>query len=190
MIKLSETMHIAAPVADVWPFLADPVQVVGCVPGMTLTADKGDGVYEGTISVKFGPTVASFRGQARLSYDHAAKTCDIQAGGVDQKGATRATASAHIAATGQEVTAVTIDGGFNVTGPLAQFARTGGVFVARALLADFVANLSRRLEAQRAQQDGFAPEATAAAPTTVQISGLRLLSQVFLGWLKHLFRLK
>ncbi len=194
MIKLSESIEIAAPVADVWPILADPAQVVGCVPGMTLTSDKGNGVYDGTISVKFGPTVANFRGQSRLMYDHAAKSCDIEAGGVDQKGSTRAMASAHIVASGTNVTTVVIDGGFNVTGPLAQFARTGGVFVARALLEEFVANLTRRLELKRAPAGlpipdaVHAPQATVAAPS--QISGFRLLRAALRGWLKNLFRRK
>lgn len=188
MIKLSETIEIDAPIDTVWPILADPKRVVGCVPGMTLTADKGDGVYEGTISVRFGPTVANFRGQARLSYDHAAKTCDIEAGGVDQKGSTRATGSAHIVASGSEVTAVAIDGGVNVTGPLAQFARTGGIFVARALLAEFVTTLSQRLNADRVLNEASPTDAPAqqAPSASAQISGFRILRKALLDWIKHL----
>jgi carbon monoxide dehydrogenase subunit G len=190
MIKLTEKIDVPAPVDLVWQILSDPGRVVGCVPGMTLTADKGDGVYEGTISVKFGPTVANFRGQARLSYDHAEKTCDIEAGGVDQKGATRATASAHIAASGAATTSVAIDGGFNVTGPLAQFARTGGVFVARALLAEFVANLSQRLSANEEPMISSGHDASSMSPkvtaSVAQISGFGLLRSAFFNWLKHL----
>ncbi|SEH88301.1 SRPBCC family protein [Tardiphaga sp. OK245] len=191
MIKLTETIEVRAPVDVVWEILTHPDQVVGCVPGMTLTADKGDGHYEGTISIKFGPTVANFRGQARLTYDHANKTCDIEAGGIDQKGSTRATASAHIVVIGADTTHVAIDGGFNVTGPLAQFARTGGVFVARALLAEFVSNLSQRLATQPQEptagtQDVPMTVSSAPAPAA-QISGFRLLRAAFLSWVKHLF---
>jgi carbon monoxide dehydrogenase subunit G len=184
MIKISETVIVPAPVEHTWPILSDPAEVVTCVPGMTLTADKGGNVYEGTISVKFGPTTAVFRGQAKVAYDHDAKTCDIEAAGVDQKGSTRATASAHITASGGDTTAIAIDGGFNVTGPLGQFARTGGVFVARALLGDFAANLSERL---RVDQPGSPPSSgPPQAPIRREISGFGILGRAVLNWLKHI----
>jgi carbon monoxide dehydrogenase subunit G len=183
MIKISETVVVPASIEHTWPILANPAEVVTCVPGMTLTADKGGNVYEGTISVKFGPTTAVFRGQAKVAYDHDAKACDIEAAGVDQKGSTRATASAHIAASGAYATAIVIDGGFNVTGPLAQFARSGGVFVARALLADFVVNLSDRL---KADQPGSSPSSGPQSPIRRQISGFGILGRAVLNWLKHL----
>jgi hypothetical protein len=40
-------------------------------PGAILTKAGDNGTYQGTMRVKFGPTVAQFRGEAKLAYDHA-----------------------------------------------------------------------------------------------------------------------
>ena len=37
--------------------------------------------------VKFGPTVAQFRGEAKLAYDHTARLCSIEGRGIDGRGA-------------------------------------------------------------------------------------------------------
>ena len=59
---------------------------------LTKSDDKG-GAYQGTMRVKFGPTVAQFRGEARLTYDHAARRCSIEGRGIDGRGASRANAT-------------------------------------------------------------------------------------------------
>ncbi len=49
---------------EVWPLLSDPALVASCIPGATLSPDQGDGLWRGSVRVKFGPTVAVFRGEA------------------------------------------------------------------------------------------------------------------------------
>ena len=44
---------------------------------------------------------------------------------------------------GDEVTELAVDGSFTVSGPLETFANAGGVHVARALLAEFSANMAK-----------------------------------------------
>ena len=44
--------------------LVGPAVVASCIPGATLTKAGANGVYQGTMRVKFGPTVAQFRGDA------------------------------------------------------------------------------------------------------------------------------
>ena len=41
------------------------------------------GVYQGTMRVKFGPTLAVFRGEAKLAYDHSFRRCTIEGRGID-----------------------------------------------------------------------------------------------------------
>jgi carbon monoxide dehydrogenase subunit G len=63
MISIREEVAIASPPGAVWPLLSDPTIVASCIPGATLTKVNGtktgdNGAYQGTMRVKFGPTVA------------------------------------------------------------------------------------------------------------------------------------
>ena len=83
MPAVSERTTINLPVDEVWPLLSDPALVASCIPGAALSPDQGDGLWRGSIRVKFGPTVAVFRGEATLAFDHAARTCTIEGRGID-----------------------------------------------------------------------------------------------------------
>lgn len=163
MPSVSETTTIAAPIGEVWPLLSDPALVAACIPGATLAPDQSDGVWRGAIRVKFGPTVAQFRGEATLAYDHTAKVCSIEGKGIDQRGASRALASGVVKASPNgEQTDLKVDGEFSVTGPLETFANAGGVHVARALLGEFAANMAKMVAERKPQ----APAAPAPAPAS------------------------
>lgn len=171
MPSVSETTTIAAPIGEVWPLLSDPALVAACIPGATLAPDQSDGVWRGAIRVKFGPTVAQFRGEATLAYDHTAKTCSIEGKGIDQRGASRALASGVVKASPSgEQTELKVDGEFSVTGPLETFANAGGVHVARALLGEFAANMAKMVaERQPAAAAASDPQAgPAATPSPAQ----------------------
>src|ERR1700737_5624203 len=138
MISIREEIAIATPPHVVWPILSDPAMVASCIPGAVLTKSGEDGIYQGTMRVKFGPTVALFRGEAKLAYDHSGRRCTIQGRGIDGRGASRANTSGTVEATGG-------DGNFNVTGPLETFANAGGGHLARAILAEFAENVAKLL---------------------------------------------
>jgi carbon monoxide dehydrogenase subunit G len=87
-----------------WPIPSDPSMVASCIPGAALTKSGKGGIYQGTIRVKFGPTVALFRGEAKLAYDHPGRRCTIQGRGIDGPGASRANASGTVEATGGDTT--------------------------------------------------------------------------------------
>ncbi len=143
MPTLTEKITIASPLKEVWPLLSDPEMVASCIPGATLSSDREDDLWRGSISVKFGPTVAVFRGEADLTYNHDAHTCTIEGRGIDQRGASRALANGLVtAATDGDATELTVKGDYTVSGPLETFANAGGVHVARALLAEFATNMS------------------------------------------------
>ncbi len=189
MISVSEEITIPAPPAAVWPLLSDPALVASCIPGAELAAAGEGGTYQGTIRVKFGPTVATFRGEAKLAYDNAARRCTIEGRGIDGRGASRALASGVVTASGIDTTTLKVEGNFNVTGPLETFANAGGIHLARALLAEFAGNMARF-----AAQQAPAPEAEILAPTAPQpaaeLRGGALLWRAFLGWLRQIFFVK
>ena len=194
MPSITETTTIPSPAAKVWPLLRDPALVASCIPGADLAPDQGDGVWRGSIKVKFGPTVAAFRGEATLAFDDAARTCTIEGRGIDGRGASRALANGTVRVAGTETTELTVDGSFSVSGPLETFANAGGVHVARALLAEFSNNIAKKVgtapvaapapEAAPSQPSAPPPEPKPAETPPAAIGGFGLLWRAFLSWLK------
>ena len=68
---------IAMPPEVLWPTLSNPATVASCIPGAVLTKSGEGDIYQGTMRVKFGPTVAVFRGEAKLAYDHPGRRCYV-----------------------------------------------------------------------------------------------------------------
>lgn len=205
MPDISEQTLIPAPLGVVWPLLSDPAEVAACIPGAQLAPSTGDGLWRGSIKVKFGPTTAAFRGEAKLEYDHDAHRCRIEGRGIDQRGASRALANGDVLAVAEgEATRLTVNGSFTVTGPLETFANAGGVHVARALLAEFANNMANRAmaaaPAAALAPEPAAPEAPAAAAhaapspppppppaPAAELNAFGLLWRAFLSWISSLF---
>lgn len=166
MPTVAEKITIPSPPTEVWPLLSDPALVASCIPGATLSPDQDGDVWKGGIRVKFGPTVAIFRGEATLAYDHAKMRCTIDGRGIDGRGASRALAHGVVSATGTTETELTVEGEYSVTGPLETFANAGGVHVARALLAEFAANMGRLVAERRSATPALEPVAAAAGGAT------------------------
>ena len=77
MISIREEVLIAMPPEVLWPILSNPATVASCIPGAVLTKSGEGDIYQGTMRVKFGPTVAVFRGEAKLAYDHPGRRCYV-----------------------------------------------------------------------------------------------------------------
>jgi len=174
MVTLNEELTIASPPDAVWPLLSDPAVMAGCIPGAEFSADSEDGVWRGSIRIKFGPTVAQFRGEATLAFDDAARRVTIDGRGIDGRGASRALASSVVELHGDDTTTMRVKGEFTVTGPLEPFVNAGGVHVARALLSEFCTNIAAAVAATtdgQANGDGDG-EATGQPPvdTTPAVS--------------------
>ena len=200
MPSIREDLTIPYALADVWPLLADPALVASCIPGATLSPDQSDGLWRGSVKVKFGPTVAVFRGEAKLDFDHAAHRCTIDGRGIDGRGASRALASGVVEASGDATTHLAIDGTFSVTGPLETFANAGGVHVARALLQEFSGNIVKVIAERHGAAAPVAEDACAAAETSApksppsprpaaaaEISALRIAWLALKSWFNGLF---
>jgi len=200
-MDITEQTRIAAPLEVVWPLLRDPEAVVACIPGAQLGPGSEDGAWRGSIRVKFGPTAAVFRGEANLAFDDAAHRCSIEGRGIDQRGASRALSSGTIEAAAEGgATLLTVQGSFNVSGPLETFANAGGVHLARALLAEFSANMASLVAERQAATPPVGDAANEAVPTSPpsatprdaappparELGATRLLWQAFLSWLRSL----
>ena len=203
MISIREEITIATPPDVLWPILSDPRAVASCIPGATLVKSGESGIYQGTMRVKFGPTVAIFRGEAKLAYDHSARSCTIQGRGIDGRGASRANATGTVEASGADTTLLKVEGQFNVTGPLETFANAGGVHLARAILAEFAENIAKLVN-EPAQPPALEPSPVASGveseraasqpndpqprvPANSELKGGKLLWRAFLSWLRQVF---
>jgi hypothetical protein len=131
-----------------------------------------------------------FRGEAKLAYDDAARTCTIEGRGIDGRGASRAIASGVVSVSGIETTLLRVEGGFAVTGPLETFANAGGVHLARALLAEFAGNLGHIVEERGSGSPKTSAEAPpapvpspAAAEAAPALPGIRLMWRALFDWL-------
>src|ERR1700749_1536597 len=86
-MKLEQSFEVDAPLERVWEALVDVERVAPCLPGAAVTGRNDDGSYNGTFSVKIGPTSASYQGKLLMKdVDEAARTATMEAHGTDKRG--------------------------------------------------------------------------------------------------------
>jgi carbon monoxide dehydrogenase subunit G len=163
-MELREGLDLAHPAGVVWSRLDDVRTVVHCIPGAELTGQRDDGTLEGLIRFRFGPKTVGFRGTVRYDRDQARMSGDFDAQGSQAQGTSKAKALVRftVSPVGTEASHVDVVTQVTMTGPLAQFAETGGIHVGRRILAEFRDNLVAALaDAPAAGEPG--PAATAPA---------------------------
>src|SRR5437588_2348760 len=86
-MKLEQSFEVSAPLERVWQALIDVEQVAPCLPGAAVTGRNDDGSYNGTFTVKIGPTTAAYRGKLEMrDMDEQARTATLHAKGTDKRG--------------------------------------------------------------------------------------------------------
>jgi len=181
-MKLEHSFTVEAPLETVWETMIDVERVATCLPGAEITGSS-DGVYEGTFTVKIGPTTAAYAGKLEMeSVDEARRRVAMKAHGRDKRG--QGSANATIQSSMSEsggVTTVDVSTDFTLTGRLARFGRGGMIEdVSNRLLRDFADCLETRIAAPPEEAGG---EAAAAEP----IRGLRLFLSVLWERIKRFF---
>ena len=166
MTKLEHSFDVEAPLDRVWETLIAIERVAPCLPGAEIT-DSGDGVYEGSFTIKLGPTTAAYSGKLELTeVDNVAHVVTMSANGRDKRG--QGSAKAIITSSMSESagsTHVDVVTDFSLTGKLARFGRGGMIKdVSNRLVGDFVECLRGSLEAEPESQ----PEPSAGASTGVE----------------------
>jgi carbon monoxide dehydrogenase subunit G len=183
-VKLEQSFEVPAPVERVWEALIDVERVAPCLPGAEITEVGEDGTYRGNFTVKLGPTTAAYRGELELEEaDEAARRARMRASGQDKRGqgAARATIVSTLAQEG-EVTRVTVETDFTITGRLARFGRGGMIQdVSNRLMREFSDCLQRSIETP-------GEETAAAAPEAKPVRGLSLFFSVLWERIRRLFR--
>jgi carbon monoxide dehydrogenase subunit G len=194
MVELKECVSVPLQAAQVWALIKDPLTVASCINGATLEKANVSDMYTGTMRVKFGPTVVSFLGEAKVIYDDSTRSCTLHGRGRDKRGASNATAFINIAVSGSDSCDLNISGEFALTGPLEGFARTGGVHVARVLLKDFAEKLAQAAAPadstllRKPLRESAEVLNAAAVTRQVTLDGFLRLIHAIKKWINNLFR--
>ena len=205
-MEFENSFTVPAPRGETWSFLNDVPRVIPCMPGAELIADKGDGVYQGKVSIKLGPFGAAFEGEAKVTPDEANHTGHVEGKGTDKRGGSRSKlVMDYRLAEVPGGTSVDVVADIQLVGPIAQFGRTGIVNeTANVLIRQFVQNVEAKLAASAPSADAM-PEAAAAssasaaatasppprsvpAPAPANSIGVfSLIGAVIASWFRRLF---
>jgi carbon monoxide dehydrogenase subunit G len=171
-MKLEQSFDVDAPVDRVWLALIDVEHVAPCLPGAAVTGRNDDGSYNGTFTIKIGPTTASYTGKLEMQdVDELTHTATLRAQGTDKRGqgGANATIISKVSETDGK-TRVEVDTDYHITGRLARFGRGGMIEdISERLLKEFAARLQSSLAGGAAAGGDAAGEgepATEAPPPT------------------------
>jgi uncharacterized protein len=181
-VKISHEFTVERPLATVWDFFEDVPQVVQCLPGAELTGDRGDGGYSGRVTVKLGPLSVTFDGQADIRTDPTTHSGTIGGRGSDRRGGSRGSVTVRYVLIGDETaTTVSVEADVTLTGPAAQFGRSGIVTeLNNRLIGEFIRCVEGKLAA-----DNAAARAEIRAP---EVHGFALFWASLLAWARRLLR--
>ena len=149
-MQITHGFEVARTVDAVWEMFQDVPSVAQCLPGASLTEDKGGNVYAGSIAVKLGPIAATFEGEATITHDLPKRSALIDGRGVDKRGGSRGQVKVTytLAPTATGGTRVAIDADVTLAGPAAQFGRTGLINeMSKRLISDFASCLEAKMAA-------------------------------------------
>lgn len=181
-MKISQEFVVERPPSDVWAFFQDIPAVAQCLPGAALESQNEDGSYEGNLSVKLGPMTAAFEGRCVITPDESNMTARIEGKGVDKKGGSRGQVSVVYDLTDDPAGCkVVIDADVTLSGPAAQFGRTGLINeMSKRLIGDFVSCLEGKLEARTEEE--------AESIKAKDVNAVALFFSSLWSWIKGLFR--
>ena len=164
--KITKSFDIDQPIDVVWKSLADPEDIVTCVPGASITEKIDDRNYKGAVITKFGPIKASYAGDIEIvELDEANKKMVLKGRGLDSKG--KGSADMIMNGTLSEndgKTHVDFNMDITIVGMLAQFGSRLINDVSDQLLNQFVTNFQSKLAAA-------APAVETAAETVAEVAG-------------------
>lgn len=170
---------------DVMRRFGDVERMARCMPGTVIEGRGDDGSYLGAMVVSFGPKKINFRGRVMHDMDLAAHSGTLTGrGAADMRAARIGVKVAYsVRADGAE-TIVSLVSDAELTGVLADFARTGGIPVANALMAGF----AKRMAEEFADETPSAASAPASTETVVPLAAHTLLWHIIKAKLCQLAR--
>lgn len=179
-MRYESAFEVAGLPAEVLETFADLPTVASFLPGASVGPANPDGSHPGTLVVSFGPKKLAFRGKVENKVERETLSGVVSGmANADVRGARMAVTMRY-----QLAPATARPGGTRVglvsdaelTGMLAEFAKTGGVVLANAVLADFAARLSAHFEARAAAAASASTAASMLASMVASTTALPLAS--------------
>lgn len=188
-MRFDNSFEVAGTPPEVIALFEDLPLMASFLPGANVGERTADGGYPATLTVSFGPKKIAFRGQLTNDVDRP-KLAGTVVGhaSADLRGAKMSVRMDYQLAPAAAGTQVTLVSEAEMTGMLAEFARTGGVVVTQALLAEFAQRFSAHVRSlQPAAAVGEAPAAAHSPAATPQaLSVFSLLLQIIKSALRAL----
>ncbi|MEX2547981.1 MAG: SRPBCC family protein [Chloroflexota bacterium] len=167
---IDQNVTIPAPPEKVWDFMMDVPEVSTCVPGVEGFAQVSPDVYKGILGIKVGPIGVRLEGQVTLveqDRDNWLARMDVEATDRRIRGAVNAKAWMKLTPREDGQTDVFIHTDASIFGKLGQFGQAVLRKKADQMVAEFAANMSRRLTTPPAEAETLAEapaETSAEAP--------------------------
>ena len=168
-MKITQEFSVHQPLSVVWATFQDIPTVAGCLPGATLTENKGNNTYGGRVAVKIGPISPTFDGEATITSDEASHTGTITGTGVDRRGGSRGQLNVGYRISpgaAEGVTEVALDADITLSGAAAQFGRTSVVTeISSRMIKEFATCLEAKMAATTPEERAAikAPEGPSAS---------------------------
>jgi carbon-monoxide dehydrogenase small subunit len=184
---MHQTFTIDHPIAQVWDFFGRLDQVAVCLPGTSLVGMGTDDHVDTRIRIKVGPMSAEFEGGADAVRDSAAHSGTITGGARDLRSSSTTRGEIRYVLLEENngaATRVDVDVAFTLSGPLAQFSRSGIVQdIAKRMTAAFAHNLESRLNDR-----GDSAHPTQANAAAAELDAGSLVMSVMWNRIKRFFR--
>lgn len=175
-MELTERFVVPAGVDRVWQLFDDVPEVVSCMPGAQVTERVDEYTYQAQLTIAVGPIRPKFDIRATIERDDAKRQGRIKVHAVDKRGGSQARAEIVYKVSQEDdrdATAVELVQHVTLSGPLAQFGRTGVIEDINAQMTrQFAECLAAKLtapdaprEATGASGGGSSGGAAGAAPS-------------------------
>lgn len=174
-MRFENTFEVAGSPAEVIALFEDLPLMASFLPGATVGERNADGSHPATLVVSFGPKRIAFKGSLTHMIDREQQTGTVIGhASADLRGAKLGVQMDYRLMPAAAGTQVSLVSEAEMTGMLAEFARTGGVVVTQALLAEFAQRFSAHMHAM--QPLTVAGGGPAAAPQPVPAAAPAVLS--------------
>jgi carbon monoxide dehydrogenase subunit G len=152
-VIIDQNVTIPAPPEKVWDFMMDVPAVSTCVPGVEEVTQVSVDVYKGILGVKVGPVGVRLEGQVTLveqDRENWQARMDVEATDRRIRGAVNAKAWMKLTPREDGQTDVAIHTDASIFGKLGQFGQAVLRKKADQIMAEFAANMSRKLSEEPA----------------------------------------
>jgi uncharacterized protein len=159
-VKIDNSFTVDAPPDQVFGYLLDIEQVVGCMPGAKLDEVVDSRTFKGTLRVKVGPVQVTYRGTARMvdvaedGETSATARVEGDAREVGGQGSVRGTLLLTVAQADGGGSRVDLNTDFTVTGRVSQFGRGMIEDVSRRMVGQMATCIQQHLASGREASAG------------------------------------